>query len=73
MSPVFAVRCPAPTCRKYMLVEDADRGTVVNCLICKAAIQIPAGPPPAVPLRPSPAPSPTTDTSPHPVIDFSPR
>jgi hypothetical protein len=25
-----------------MLVEEADRGKVVNCLICKAPIKVPA-------------------------------
>ncbi|MFO0851900.1 MAG: hypothetical protein U0871_25540 [Gemmataceae bacterium] len=46
---VFAVRCPEPKCRKYMLVEETDRGQVVACLICKAPIKVPAGPPPAPP------------------------
>jgi hypothetical protein len=45
---VVAVRCPEPKCRKYQLVEAADRGKVVNCLICKAPIRVPAeNPPPA--------------------------
>jgi ribosomal protein S27E len=48
---VLAVRCPEEKCRKYQLVEDADRGKVVACLICKASIRVPAGggssPPPA--------------------------
>jgi len=39
---VIAVRCPEEKCRKYQLVEDADRGKVVACLICKAAIRVPA-------------------------------
>jgi hypothetical protein len=50
---VFAVQCPNPKCRKFMLVEDHDRGKVVNCLLCKTAIKIggtavqaPAGPAP---------------------------
>ncbi len=63
MSEVFAVRCPAPACRKYMLVEAADRGTVVPCLICKAGIQIPAGPP---------SPSPPA-AGPYPAVDFAPK
>jgi hypothetical protein len=56
---VFAVRCPAAACRKYMLVEEADRGKAIACLICKAPIQVPAAgvPVPAVPLPPPPAPS----------------
>ena len=39
---VIAIRCPASACRKYMLVEGADRGTTVKCLICKVPIPIPA-------------------------------
>ena len=39
---VFAVRCPAPGCRKYMLVEDTDRGRVVACLVCKQPVRVPA-------------------------------
>jgi hypothetical protein len=37
---VFAVRCPEPKCRKYMLVEETDQGKVIPCLICKAPIQV---------------------------------
>jgi hypothetical protein len=54
---VFAVRCPNPKCQKFMLVEDHDRGKVVNCLLCKTAIkvggspQVPAGAPSAPPPR----------------------
>ena len=44
---VFAVRCPAPACRKFMLVEATDRGKVVPCLICKTPIKVPAGGTPA--------------------------
>jgi hypothetical protein len=43
---VFIVRCPNTKCRKYMLVEDDDRGKVVACLLCKAPIKI-GGEPPA--------------------------
>ncbi len=39
---VVAVRCPAATCRMYMLVEAADRGKVVPCLICRRGIPVPA-------------------------------
>ena len=49
---VSAVRCPNPKCRKYMLVEVADRGKVMACLICKQPIQVPgatAAPAPAPP------------------------
>jgi len=41
---VFAVRCPNPTCQKYMLVEDHQKGKVVPCLICKTAIRVAKGP-----------------------------
>jgi hypothetical protein len=37
---VFAVQCPNAKCRKFMLVEDRDRGKVVNCLICKTPIKV---------------------------------
>ena len=52
---VFAVQCPNPNCRKFMLVEDSDLNRVVQCLLCKTAIKVgmpvsnPAGPPPAPP------------------------
>ena len=36
----FAVQCPEAKCRKYMLVEEYDRGKVVPCLICKAPIRV---------------------------------
>ena len=44
---VFAVQCPNPQCRKFMLVEEHDRNKVVNCLICKTPIRIDAGPAPS--------------------------
>jgi hypothetical protein len=47
---VFAVRCPNPKCSKYMLVEDYDRGKVVNCLLCKTPIRV-GGAPAAPPVR----------------------
>jgi hypothetical protein len=37
---VFAIQCPSPKCRKFMLVEEKDRGKVVSCLICKTAIRV---------------------------------
>jgi hypothetical protein len=37
---VFAVQCPNPKCRKYMLVEEHEKGNTVNCLICKTRIQV---------------------------------
>jgi hypothetical protein len=39
---VLAVRCPNPQCKKYMLVEEHDRGRAVPCLICKKPISVPA-------------------------------
>jgi hypothetical protein len=44
---VFAVQCPNPKCRKYMLVEEHDRDKVVACLLCKTAIKVAAAPPPS--------------------------
>lgn len=41
---VFAVQCPNPKCRKFMLVEDHDRNNVVACLLCKTAIRVGGGP-----------------------------
>jgi len=38
---VVAVRCPNPKCRKYMLVEDRDRGRDVACLVCRQPIRVP--------------------------------
>jgi hypothetical protein len=37
---VFAVQCPNPKCRRYMLVEEHDRGKVVPCLLCKTPIKV---------------------------------
>lgn len=54
---VLAVRCPNPQCRKYMLVEDDDRGRVVSCLICKQAIKVPTATAPQAapgPIPPAP-------------------
>jgi hypothetical protein len=41
---VFAVQCPNPKCRKYMLVEDHDRNNLVACLLCKTSIKVGGGP-----------------------------
>jgi hypothetical protein len=41
---VFAVQCPNPKCRKYMLVEERDRNRVVACLLCKTNIKVGGGP-----------------------------
>jgi hypothetical protein len=37
---VFAVQCPNPKCKKFMLVEDHQRGKVVPCLLCRTAIKV---------------------------------
>lgn len=37
---VFAVQCPNPRCRKFMLVEEQDRNNVVVCLLCKTPIRV---------------------------------
>jgi hypothetical protein len=41
---VFAVQCPNPKCRKFMLVEDRDRNNLVACLLCKTSIKVGGGP-----------------------------
>lgn len=46
---VFAVQCPNPKCKKYMLVEDHDAKTTVACLICKTAIKVGGAPKPGAP------------------------
>jgi hypothetical protein len=43
---VFAVQCPNPKCRKYMLVEEYDRNKIVPCLLCKTAIKVGGTTPP---------------------------
>ncbi len=40
---VFAVQCPNPRCRKFMLVEEHDRDKVVPCLLCKTPIRVGSG------------------------------
>jgi hypothetical protein len=52
---VFAVQCPNPRCRKFMLVEEHDCNNVVNCLLCKSPIRV--GPPPAPSLAPATTPA----------------
>lgn len=49
---VFAVQCPNPKCRKFMLVEEKDRGKSIPCLICKGNIKVGSGSPPAAPQGP---------------------
>ncbi|HZT83726.1 MAG TPA: hypothetical protein VFA26_26080 [Gemmataceae bacterium] len=52
---VFAVQCPNVKCRKFMLVEERDRGRVVPCLLCKTPIRVGGGPvTPPPPTRPVP-------------------
>jgi hypothetical protein len=53
---VFAVQCPNPKCRKYMLVEKDDGGKVVACLLCRASIKVGAAPAPPGPKTPRPSP-----------------
>ncbi len=48
---VFAVQCPNPRCRKFMLVEERDRDHVVPCLLCKTPIRIGGNPKPTPPPR----------------------
>jgi hypothetical protein len=55
---VFAVQCPNPKCRKYMLVEERDRSRVVPCLLCKAPIRVGAPAVPGKSSRPTPPPIP---------------
>ncbi len=56
---VFAVQCPNPKCRKYMLVEERDRNKVVPCLLCKTPIRVGGGAaPPVRSSRPTPMPRP---------------
>jgi hypothetical protein len=43
---VFAVQCPNPKCRKFMLVEAHDRNKVVTCLLCKTPIRVGSPAPP---------------------------
>lgn len=37
---VFAVQCPDAKCRKYQMVEDANRGKETPCLICGKPIRV---------------------------------
>jgi hypothetical protein len=37
---VFAIQCPNPKCRKFLLVEERERGKIVTCLLCKEPIQV---------------------------------
>jgi hypothetical protein len=55
---VFAVQCPNPKCRKFMLVEEQDRQGVVTCLLCRTPIRVgsAAAPPSPQSSRPTPPP-----------------
>ena len=54
---VFAVQCPNPRCRKFMLVEEQDRNNVVLCLLCKTPIRVGgASPPPPRSSKATPPP-----------------
>ena len=39
---VLTVQCPAAACRKFLMIEEADRGRVVSCLLCGTRIAVPA-------------------------------
>lgn len=53
---VFAVQCPNPRCRKFMLVEEHDRDKVVSCLLCKTPIRVGNTQPPRRSSRATPPP-----------------
>jgi hypothetical protein len=57
MSMVYAVQCPNPKCRKFMLVEEHDLDRVVPCLLCKTPIKVGTQPPPRS-TKPTPMPRP---------------
>lgn len=54
---VFAVQCPNPKCRKFMLVEERDRDKVVPCLLCKTSIRVGGAPPLPRSSKPTPPPA----------------
>jgi hypothetical protein len=53
---VFAVQCPNPRCRKFMLVEEHDRNNLVSCLLCKTPIRIGGAAPPPRSSKATPPP-----------------
>ncbi|MHB1425820.1 MAG: hypothetical protein ACYC3I_21855 [Gemmataceae bacterium] len=53
---VFAVQCPNPRCRKYMLVEEHERDKVVVCLLCKTPIRVGGSAPPTRSSKATPPP-----------------
>jgi hypothetical protein len=52
---VSTIQCPNPKCRKFMLVEESERGKVVTCLLCKEPIPVTAKPAPTPKERSAPA------------------
>lgn len=36
----FRLQCPQANCRKFMLLEDEARGTIVDCLVCKQSLNV---------------------------------
>lgn len=52
-----------------MLVEDADQGNVVPCLICKQSIKVPAAPGKAPPPAPVPPAAPAAGEDLVPIFD----
>lgn len=53
---VFAVQCPNPRCRKFMLVEEHDRNSIVACLLCKTPIRVGSPSPPQRSSKATPPP-----------------
>ena len=39
----FIAQCPHPACRKFQLLEDALRGAVTHCLLCKQPLRVREG------------------------------
>jgi len=52
---VFAIQCPNAKCRKFMLVEEQERGKIVTCLLCKEPIKVGDKPEQAVKNKGEPA------------------
>ena len=53
-SDVFAVQCPNPKCRKFMLIEEHERQGPITCMICKKPFRVGDQPQqPAAPKNPS--------------------
>lgn len=43
----FILQCPREDCRKFMLVEDSDRGKAIECLVCRRMFQATITTPPS--------------------------